>query len=91
MKSCTVIFVSFQFLVLLGVFMLAIHGNVNQFVIFVASFSSALIIVGIFLFIYIIGSQSRITATFTYLTRVLNKIIGVVLPKHPEIINLEKA
>jgi len=85
------IFVSFQFLVLLGLFMLAIHGNANQFVIFVASFSSAIIIAGIFLFIYIIGSQNRITSTFTYLTRILNRIVRIVLPKHPEVINLEKA
>lgn len=85
------IFISFQVLVIFGLFLLAINGNVNQFVIFVASFSSGLIIAGIFLFVYIIGSKSRITTTFVYLTKIMNKIIGFVLPKHPEMINLERA
>ncbi|MEI7674346.1 MAG: lysylphosphatidylglycerol synthase transmembrane domain-containing protein [bacterium] len=85
------IFFAFQILVIFGLLALALNGSVNSFVIFTASFSSGVIIFGTLLFIHIIGSQSRITTTFTFFTKALNKIISIVMRKHPEAINLERA
>jgi len=42
-------------------------------------------------FVYIVGSKSRITAFFTSLTKLLNKLIHIVRPSHPETINIDKA
>ncbi len=85
------IFFAFQILVIVGLIMLSVKGNVNTFVIFTASFSSAIIVFGTILFVYIIGSETRITKTFTYITMLLNRVINFIRPHHPETINLEKA
>ncbi len=85
------IFFAFQILVIFGLLALAFNGGINNFVILTASFSSGAIIFGTILFIHIIGSKSRITTTFTFITKLLNKIMNIFLPSHPEIINLEKA
>ncbi len=85
------IFFAFQILVVAGLAMLALNGSVNGFVIFTASFSSAVIVIGSLLFIYIIGSETRITHTFTFITKVLNRLIKIIRTQHPETINLEKA
>jgi hypothetical protein len=85
------IFFAFQILVVFGLLALAFNGSVNNFVIFTASFSSGVIVFGTILFIYIIGSEKRITSTFTFITKALNKIVGSIFKKHPEAINLKRA
>jgi uncharacterized protein (TIRG00374 family) len=42
-------------------------------------------------FAYLIGSKVRINRFFTWLTKLLNRIIQLVRPKHPETINIGKA
>jgi uncharacterized protein (TIRG00374 family) len=39
----------------------------------------------------IIGSKRRISATFTFLTKTLNRVLHFFLPKSPETINIERA
>jgi uncharacterized protein (TIRG00374 family) len=43
------------------------------------------------LFTYIIGSKARINNFMTWATRVVNRIIQLVRPNHPETINIERA
>lgn len=85
------IFSGFQVLLLVGVFMLAVHGDVNNLTILAASSLTTLLLVGSTLLIYIIGNKSRIKAFFTFVTQVLNFIIHIVRPKHPETINISRA
>lgn len=82
---------SFELLLIFGLFALAIMGRVNNLVILVASSLSTLLLVGTGVFIYIIGSRSRIEGFFTAMTKFLNKVIQVVRPKSPETINIGQA
>jgi uncharacterized protein (TIRG00374 family) len=82
---------SFEVLILLGMLCLAVLGRVNNLTILVASSLSTLLLVGTLVFVYIVGSKSRINAFFTAVTRLLNRLIQLVRPKHPETINISQA
>lgn len=82
---------SFEVLLILGLFFLAIVGKANGLVLFVAGSLSMLMVIGTIVFSYIIGSKKRINDFFTMVTRAINKIVSIVRPKHPEVINIERA
>ena len=84
-------FLSFELLLLLGMFVLAAAGRASDLTILIGTAVTTLLVVGTFAFTYIIGSQTRINHVMTGLTRGLNKLIQVVRPKNPETINVEKA
>jgi uncharacterized protein (TIRG00374 family) len=84
-------FLSFELLIILGLFSLSIMGNVNNLTIMVAASLSTLLLVGTAGFAYIVGSKQRINSFFTAVTRGLNRIIRVVRPRHPETINIDNA
>lgn len=83
-------FVSFEVLLIAGLLFMAIGGRVNDLVILVAGSLSTLLVIGTCAFVFIIGSQRRINAFFTTVTVILNKIIQVVRPKHPETIKIDR-
>lgn len=85
------LFLSFEILIVLGLFLLAVEGHVNSLILLVSGSLTTLLLVGTVGFAFIIGSKSRIAGFFTFLTRVLNKLIHVVRPKHPETINTARA
>jgi uncharacterized protein (TIRG00374 family) len=85
------IFGAFQVLLFVGVFMLALHGDVNNLTILAASSLTTLLLIGTVLMAYIIGNKGRINAFFTFVTKVVNAIIHLVRPKHPETISIAKA
>ena len=84
-------FISFEVLIMFGLFCLAIMGRVNNLVILVAGSLSTLLIVGTFGFIYVVGSEDRIKSFFTSLTRGVNKLIHIIRPKYPETISIIRA
>jgi uncharacterized protein (TIRG00374 family) len=84
-------FSAFEIVLLFGLLCLAALGRINQLVILVAGSLSTLLIVGTFLFIYIVGSRSRINSFFTSATRIINRVIKTVRPKSPETISVEGA
>lgn len=83
-------FISFEIVLIFGVFFLALMGRVNNLVVLVASSITTLLVVGTFIFIYIVGSRSRINSFFTQVTRFINRLIRLVLPRSPETINISK-
>lgn len=85
------LFASFQLLLALGVFFLAIGRNVNNFTILVAGSLFTLLMVGSLGIGFIIGSQKRINSFFTYVTKIINRIIHIFRPRSPETINVIKA
>jgi uncharacterized protein (TIRG00374 family) len=85
------LFLSFEILLIIGLLCLALSGGVNNFVILVAGSLSTLLIIGTFAFVMIIGHEKRIQATFSFMTQVLNRLIQIVRPGHPETINMSKA
>jgi uncharacterized protein (TIRG00374 family) len=85
-------FLSFEVLLLIGIFSLAIVGRANNMTILVGTLLSTLLLVGTFGFAYVVGSQARINHLFTGITKILNRIIGFVRPgDHPETINISSA
>jgi uncharacterized protein (TIRG00374 family) len=90
MKVVLVI-LSFEIVLVAGLFFLAVVGKANGLMLFVGGLLSGLMVVGTFGFMFIIGSQRRINAFFTYMTRGLNRLIRVFRRGHPETINIEGA
>jgi uncharacterized protein (TIRG00374 family) len=85
------LYLSFQPLLIAGLFMLAIKGHANNLVILVASSLVTLLVVGTLIAGYIIESRSRIITTLTFLTRILNAFIGFFRRGKPETINIDGA
>ncbi len=83
-------FFSFQILLGFGLIALAIGGKASNIVILVATSLTTLTFFGTFLVAYIIGDNARINGTSAFLVRVINRLIGIVRPHHPETINLAK-
>jgi uncharacterized protein (TIRG00374 family) len=84
-------FLSFELLLIFGMFALALHGRASNLTIFIGTLVAAGVLVGTGLFAHIIGSQSRINSFFVWLTKVLNRLIHTVRPKHPETISVNRA
>jgi uncharacterized protein (TIRG00374 family) len=85
------LYLSFQPLLILGVFLLALRGHTNNLIILVTSSLVTLLVVGTFIGIYVLESRQRTQTTLTVIAKTLNRIIRVVRPKHPETIGLERA
>lgn len=85
------VFLSFELLIVFGLLSLAVMGDANNMTILVASSISTLLLVGTAGFAYIVGSKQRINSFFTSITKWLNRIIQLVMPKSPETINIERA
>ncbi len=81
---------SFEVLLIVGLLVLAIGGKANNFVILVTSSITTLMVVGTFAFVNIVGSQRRISATMTFLTRTINRVLHFFLPKSPETIRVAR-
>lgn len=84
-------FLSFEILLFIGMFIMSIHGNADGVVLFIGTVLATLVLVSTGVFVYIIGSKTRINAFFTWVTRLLNQLIHLVRPGHPETINIERA
>ncbi len=84
-------FLSFEVLLIIGLFSLATAGKVDNLTILVAGIMSTLLLVSTVLFGYIVGSKSRINSFFTSLTKALNWLIHLVFRRNPEAINVNKA
>lgn len=85
------ILISFEILIIIGIIALALGGHVNDVSIFVSSTLSTLLLVLTVVFVYIVGSKSRINNFFVNLTKFVNKTINIVRPSLPETINVNKA
>lgn len=85
------LFVSFQILLFVGLFFLALGGQASSFLILVAGSLATALFIGTVAAAYIVGSKRRINSFFTFATKFVNKLISVFRPKHPETINIERA
>lgn len=84
-------FLSFELLIVFGLIALSVMGRVSNVTIMVAATLSTLLLVGTAGFAYIVGSKRRINSFFTALTQMLNRLIQLVRPRHPETINIGRA
>lgn len=86
-----IVFGSFEILLVIGLLMMAIGGQANDLVILVAGSISTLLVVGTFAFLMILRSETRIHATFTFITNTVNKVVHFFRSKHPETISTARA
>lgn len=82
---------SFEVLLIIGLFILAIFGKVSNITILVAGVMTTLLIVLTILFAYIAGSKARINNFFTFITQAINLIIYKLFRRQPESINIMHA
>ena len=85
------LFVSYQPLLVLGVFILALRDHANNLVLVISTSLITLLVVGTLLGIYIIESRRRINNFLTFITRILNRVVRFIQPRNGEIINIERA
>lgn len=90
MMKLILLFASFEILLVLGLLFIAIGGRVNQLALLVGASLSTLLVVGTFAFVMVIGSEKRINATITFMTRAVNRLIHFVRPRHPETIDMSR-
>ncbi len=83
------LFLSFEVLIVFGVFALAVQGHMSNIILLLAGSITTVLVILTAGFGFIIGSKKRIAGFFTYMTRVLNQIIHQVRPNYPETINIE--
>jgi uncharacterized protein (TIRG00374 family) len=84
------LFLSFQVLLAVGLFALAIENKASNIVILIAAVIATLAFAATFIVAFIVGSKERIRGFFTYLTKALNRAIHLVRPRHPETINIAR-
>lgn len=84
-------FISFELLLIIGLFCLAVVGRVSELTILVTGALSTILLVCTALFVYIVGSKERINNFFVNLTHFINNTIHLVLRKSPETINIKRA
>jgi len=85
------IFLSFEILIVFGLFCLAIEGHMNSLILLIAGILTTVLVLGTAGFAFIIGSERRIAGFFTWATRVLNKFLATFNHSNADTINVEKA
>jgi uncharacterized protein (TIRG00374 family) len=91
MMKFVLIFLSFELLLLIGIVSLAVMGRASNFTVFIATMLATSLIVGTFIFGYIVESKRRINVMLTALTRAVNKLLHILHLSHAETINLKRA
>lgn len=85
------IFLSFEILIVFGLFCLAIEGHMNSLILLIAGILTTVLVLGTAGFAFIIGSERRIAGFFTWATRALNKLLATFNRSNADTINVEKA
>jgi len=83
--------VSFEVLIIIGVFLLAVAGHVSNIAIFVASTISTMLLFLSVLFIYIVGSKKRINNFFLAITKATNWFLALFRNSRKDTIDIQKA
>lgn len=83
-------FASYVILLFLGLFMLSLGGSASNMTIFITCSLAFLTVFAIVGGIYVASSKSRIHTFSQTLTKVVNRVLQFVRPKHPETISLKR-
>jgi putative heme transporter len=82
-------FATYILFLFVGLFMLALGGNASNMTILITCSMAFLTVFVIIAGTYIVSSEARIKTFSQSLTKLVNKVIQVVRPKHPETISLK--
>lgn len=90
MLKLIMILLSFEFMIVLAVVALAVRGHMNNLILLIAaSLVTSLVILTLGM-MFVIGSRERIAGFFSYISRLLNRLIHVFRPNRPETINIDR-
>ncbi|MCA9318367.1 flippase-like domain-containing protein [Candidatus Saccharibacteria bacterium] len=84
------LFLSFEFLIVLAVFALAVQGHMSSVILVLATILVTAVVMVTAGFGFIIGSKQRIAGFFTYMSSALNKLVRIVRPNVHEAIQVDK-
>ncbi len=90
LQKLVMLFLSFEVLIVFGMFMLALEGHMSSIILLLAGSITTVLIILTAGFGFIIGSKRRIAGFFTYMSRMLNRLIHIVRPNYPETINIAR-
>jgi len=85
------ILISFEVLIIIGVFLLSVAGHVSNIAIFVASTLSMMLLFLSALFIYIVGSKTRINNFFLTITKATNWFLKLLRKSKKDTIDINRA
>lgn len=85
------IFLSFEVLIVFGLFCLAIEGHMNSLILLIAGILTTILVIGTAGFAFIIGSKQRIAGFFTWATRAVNRFLASFKRDKVDTINVERA
>lgn len=85
------LFVSFEVLLIAGMLLLAVDGQVNNLTILVGTAISVLLLVGAMVFLYVVGSKRRINQFFSWFVRAINRFLDLFRRGRHETINVSAA
>lgn len=77
MMKLLMLYVSFEVLLVIGIFMVAVEGHINDLVLTAAVAISTALVFGTVLFVYILGSKKRVEQFFRFIRRFVNKTVRV--------------
>ena len=83
-------FASFVILLFVGLFLLALGGSASNMTILITCSLAFLTVFSIITGSYVVSSKSRIHTFTQGTTKLVNKVIQIIRPGHPETINLKK-
>lgn len=83
-------FVSFVILLFIGLFFLALGGSASNMTILITCSLAFCISFGLLAGVYVISDEKRIHSFTQTATKVVNKLLQLVRPRHPETISLKK-
>jgi uncharacterized protein (TIRG00374 family) len=85
------LYISYLPILVLGLLALAVRGHSNNLVLVITSSIITAIIIGTFALVYIIGSRTRINSFLTWFTKIINRVVHIIRPNRPDIIEMEGA
>jgi uncharacterized protein (TIRG00374 family) len=90
LTKLVLLFLSFEILVVLGVFSLAVQGHMSSLVLMLAAVIATVLVFLTTGFMFVIGSKERIAGFFTYVTRGLNNLVRFFRPRSQDAISTAK-
>ncbi len=90
MMRFVLVFISFQVLLFLGLFLLAINGKANNVMMLITASIATLLFSLTAIFVFVIGNEKRIHAFFLPVVKLINSLVHIVRPHKSDILNIDR-
>lgn len=89
LMKLVLLFLSFEVLLIIGLFILAASGKANNLVILLAGVITTVLLFATVGFVYMLAKKERVNKTFVFVSRTANKFIHLFNRKNPETIRID--